>query len=162
MMTIEVLILGLALAMDAAVAAFALGILSTQNSLKQKLGGCFYLGGLFGFFQTLMVWIGSKGGYLFTFSSYGHLFQLLVAGIFFVIGAKILLDSYEAEEQKLSWGLVPTLLLALATSLDALAAGVSLATMPESYVIAAQVGLITFSLTVLFYFFSQIAKLIPI
>ena len=162
MLTLDILILGFALAMDAAVATFALGILSSSHSRTVKIGGAFYLASLFGFFQFIMLWAGSKGGFYFTFSDYGHLFQLMIAGIFLLIGSKIMIDTFkEEEEKKLSWGFVPTVLVAIATSIDALAAGMSLGTLPETYLAALEVGFVTFMICLFFYFLSQVSTKIP-
>lgn len=163
MLVLDVLILGFALAMDAAVASFAYGVLGAHHTKKQKIGGCLYLASLFGFFQFLMLWLGSVGGYHFTFSDYGHLLQLLIIGIFLIIGSKIIIDSFKTDEddKKMEWSILSTVVVAIATSMDALAAGVSLGTLPQSYLAALEVGGITFLICLLFYFFSQITKSIP-
>lgn len=161
MLTLDILILGLALAIDAAVATFALGVLGNGHSRTVKIGGAFYLAGLFGFFQFLMLWLGSRAGFFYMFSDYGHMFQLAIAGIFLLIGAKIMIDTFKNEDKKISWGLLPTVLVAIATSIDALAAGVSLGAMPETYLSALEVGGITFTLCLMFYFLSQVTTKIP-
>lgn len=156
-----ILLLGVALAIDAAVVTFAIGLLSLDLTPKQKVFRAFIVSGVFGLFQFLMLWLGSYAGYLFTFSSYGYLFQFIVASIFLIIAMKFIQESVKSEEKTLKWGLLPVLLLAFATSIDALASGVSFGTLPHSYLAASEVGLITFSVCLAFYFISQFFKQIP-
>lgn len=162
MITLDILILGLALGIDSAVATFAFGVLHSENTAYEKWGRGFYLFTLFGLFQGFMLWIGSRGGFHFTFSNYGHLFQLLIAGIFLVIGAKIILDTLKSGEPKnLQWSILQSLLIAVATSLDALAAGISLGTMPETHYVAFEIGLITAFLCFIFYVIAEFTNKIP-
>jgi manganese efflux pump family protein len=162
MITLDILILGFALGIDAAVATFAFGVLHAERSALEKWSRGIYLFVLFGVFQSLMLWAGSRGGFHFTFSSYGHLFQLLISGVFLIIGSKIILDTLKNEDLKaVQWGLVPTLLVAVATSLDALAAGITLGTLPETHYAAIEVGLITSFLCFIFYVFAQYTQKIP-
>ena len=161
MLTLDILILGLALAMDAAVASFALGVLGSDLPGHHKLARGLYLATLFGVFQFVMLWAGSRGGYYFSFSDYGHLFQLLIAGIFLLIGGKVVIDTFSDEEKPLTWGIVPSILIAIATSLDALAAGVSLGTLPEAHIAALEVGVITFFMSAGFYTVSLLTQKIP-
>lgn len=139
MFNLETSLLGLALAMDAAVASFALGLLGPKP--KRAL----IIAGTFGVFQFLMMWLGSWGGYLFSFSSFGHLFQLVVSILFIGIAIKVLQESFQNEDRVLDWNIEQLFVLALATSLDALAAGISLGTLPMPYLASMEVGVITFS-----------------
>jgi putative Mn2+ efflux pump MntP len=163
MLTVDIIILGLALATDAALAAFALALLSPELPLVQKIGRGFYLAFLFGFFQFFMLYLGARGGYFISFSvSMGHLFQLIVAGVFLLMGSKLMIDSFKKNDDGvLVWGFIPTVLIAGATSIDALAAGISFGTLPESHMAALEVGLITFFATLVFYFLSFIVRRLP-
>jgi putative Mn2+ efflux pump MntP len=161
MFSIETTLLGVALALDAAVVSFAIGILNLELSNSQKLSRGCLTAGLFGLFQFLMVWLGSIGGYYFSFSSYGYLFQLVVAVIFLVIGVRVLQESFKNEEVAVEWGFVPMLILAVATSIDALASGVAIGTLPETYLSAFGIGIITFIICGGAYLSSNIFKSFP-
>jgi putative Mn2+ efflux pump MntP len=91
-----------------------------------------------------MIWLGSHMGYYFSFSSYGYLFQLLVAAVFIGIGVKVLKESLDEDEEPIVWGFFPLVLMAFGTSIDALAAGISLGTLPETHLTALEIGFITF------------------
>jgi len=161
MISLEVLLLGLALAIDAAVVCFALALSHTHLHINHRMvrGGTLAL--IFGLFQFLMLWLGSYGGFLLSFSSFGHLFQLVVTVIFTLIGIKFFQESFEEDPREFDWGLLPILTLGLATSIDAMAAGVSLGTLPGTHLIALQVGGLTFITCSLFYSLGMVFKKIP-
>jgi putative Mn2+ efflux pump MntP len=108
-----------------------------------------------------MLWLGSYGGFVFSFSNYGHFYPLLIAGIFLTLSSKFFLDSFKTIHREIIWGILPLLALGLATSIDALASGLSLGTLPLTHLIALDIGLITFLLCLLFYGVAQIFKNIP-
>lgn len=161
MFSIETSLMGVALALDAAVASFAIGILHLELPNSQKLSRGLYVCSLFGLFQFLMVWLGSIGGYFFSFSSYGYLFQLVVAVIFMVIGVRVLQESFKKEEIIVEWGVLPMLILAMATSIDALAAGISIGTLPQTYLSALEIGFITFVICGSAYFAANFLNTFP-
>lgn len=161
MFSLETTLMGVALAIDAAVASFAVGILNLDLSVHHKFRRGLLICLLFGLFQSLMIWLGSFAGYYLSFSSYGHLFQLVVALIFLVIGVKVVQESLDGDEEPIIWGFFPLLLVAVATSIDALAAGVSLGTLPNTHVTALDIGLITFVICGLSYSFSFFLKSLP-
>ncbi len=161
MFSMEITLVGLALAIDAAVATFALGVMTLHLPRQHKFSRGLYLASLFGIFQFLMLWLGSYGGYLFTFSSFGHHFLLIVTAIFMLIAGKLFQESFKSESKQLKWGLAPTLILAFATSIDALATGVSLGTLPDAYLSALEVGIITFVVCAAAYVLSQNLKNLP-
>ncbi len=144
MFSLETSMLGVALALDAAVVSFALGILNLELSKTQKLTRGLIISSLFGFFQALMIWLGSLGGYFLTFSAYGHLYQLLVALIFIVIGLRVFQESFKKDVKPVVWEFLPLIIMAVATSIDALASGISMGPLPESLTSALEIGLITF------------------
>ena len=157
----EILILGLALSVDAAVVTFALSLLHERDLPKIKIKNGLIISLIFGLFQFGMLWLGSYAGYLFTFSSFGYYFQLAVGFIFFGLAFKCVLESSISNDKKIEWGIFPVLILAFATSLDALASGVSLATLPMAHYASLEVGIITFLFCGLFYFIGQFFKKIP-
>ncbi len=161
MFTLEILLLGLALAMDAAVVTFAVGLMHEHDPLGKKLWNGFLVSTTFGLFQFLMLWLGAYGGFLFTFSAFGHYFQLIVGFVFFFLALKCFQDSFKRDAKELEWGVVPIILLALVTSLDALASGLSFGSIPEAHVSAAGVGIVTATLCGLFYSLAQFFRDIP-
>lgn len=161
MFSLEILLLGVALAIDAAVVAFAISLLHRSDNPSQKLRNGLMVSSLFGGFQFLMLWLGSYFGYLFTYSSYGYFFQVSTGMIFVALGLKCVHESFSLEEKKIEWKIVPAIILALITSIDALAAGISLGTVPRAYYSGLEVGLITFFITGSFYLFGQIFRDIP-
>lgn len=161
MLSMPIIFLGLALAMDAAVVTFAVGLLNAELPVSHKILRGLIISSVFGLFQFLMLWLGSYGGFIFTFSSYGYLFQIVVAMVFFLISAKFYHESIDDEDRDLQWGIVPLLILGFATSIDALAAGISLGTLPLAHMAAGAVGVITFFSCAAFYALSMFFKNIP-
>jgi putative Mn2+ efflux pump MntP len=161
MISTEILLLGVALAIDAAVVTFAVGLLHLELSIAKSTQRGLIICGAFGLFQGIMLWLGSYAGYLFSFSSFGYYFQIAIAIIFIGLAIKFLLESFSLEEKKIEWGVVPVVILAFATSIDAMAAGISLGTIPRPEFAALEVGLITFMICGCFYFFSHFFRQIP-
>lgn len=161
MFSLETALLGVALALDAAVASFAIGLLNLELPVRHRVLRASMVCGLFGFFQFLMVWIGSMGGYFLSFSSYGHLFQLVVSMVFLVIAVRVLQESFKKDEEAIEWGLFPLMILAVATSIDALAAGISLGTIPKAYISAIEIGIITFIICALASMSANVLKSFP-
>lgn len=161
-MTLEIILLGLALAIDAAVVSFTLGLLHMDLHIATKSKRAIIVSMIFGFFQFLMLWIGSLGGHFFTFSKFGHMFHFVVGIIFILLALKFVQESLKEEEEKsLDWGVISVIILAVVTSIDSLLSGISLGTIPQSYFPATIVGIITFFLCLIFYFLSQVFKSIP-
>lgn len=161
MISLEIVLLGIALAVDAAVVTFAVGLLHLELSVVQRTQRGLLICTAFGLFQGFMLWLGSYAGYLFTFSSFGYYFQLGIAVIFFGLAVKFLNESNNVEQKHHEWGVVPIVILAFATSIDAMAAGISLGTIPQPHFAATAVGLITFLICGCFYFFSHFFRQIP-
>lgn len=161
MFSLEILLLGSALAIDAAVVTFAIGLLQIHLARGERIKRGVLIASVFGLFQFLMLWLGSYAGYLFSFSSYGYLFQFVVVTIFFLIAFKFIQESLNEEDRELEWGFMPLLLLGFATSIDALVSGVSFGTLPRPYMAAGGVGIITLLVCGLFYLVSQFFRKIP-
>ncbi len=158
----EIAFLGIALAIDAAVVTFALGLLVVKDPTGTRILRGLTMCLLFGFFQGLMIWAGSFAGYFFTFSSWGYLSQILVALIFMMIGLRFFREAKTPEKEKaLSHGIFPLLILSVVTSLDALASGVSFGTYPNPHDPAIVVGLITLVICSIFFVLSQFLENIP-
>lgn len=125
MNTIDILILAIALSIDACVVSFSNGLIFTQNKRINSLILAFSVG----FFQFLMPIIGyfmaqSVNKYVEPYAPW------VVFLIFVLLGAKFIKDSFKEEKEKkieCFFCLKYILLVSIATSIDALGAGVSLA-----------------------------------
>ncbi len=161
MFSLEILLLGVALAIDAAVVTFAVGLIHGEMDVTSKIKRGIVICMTFGVFQAFMLWLGSYAGYLFSYSNYGFYFRLIVGIIFIGLAIKFIQESLSLEKKHVEWKIVPVVILAFATSIDAMAAGVSLGTLPKTYYAAVEVGLITFLICGFFYFMSQFFIRIP-
>lgn len=162
MFSLDIMLLGMALAMDAAIVTFAMSLLHERDTPVMKVKNGLLISFTFGLFQFLMLWIGSYAGYLFTYSSsFGFYFQMAVGMIFFALGLKCIFESFATDEKKIEWGFIPVIILAFATSIDALASGIGLGTIPKAYLAAGEVGLVTFMVCGIFYTVGQFFRAIP-
>ena len=123
------LLVGASLAVDAFAVTVAEGLANPQNRLKST----FLQAGYFGFFQFLMPLAGFllAGAVSDKIVAYGPYISFALLA---VVGGKMLLEALKGKEQaesekkgQDSFSHGKTLLLAVATSIDALAVGVSLA-----------------------------------
>ena len=123
------LLVGASLAVDAFAVTVAEGLANPQNRLKST----FLQAGYFGFFQFLMPLAGFllAGAVSDKIVAYGPYISFALLA---VVGGKMLLEALRGKEQaenekkgQDSFSHGKTLLLAVATSIDALAVGVSLA-----------------------------------
>lgn len=120
----EIILLSLALAMDCFTVSIVCGII-----VRRFRGGiAFSLAVLFGFFQALMPLL----GWLLTsrFQSQLEAVDHWVAfGLLFIIGVEMIADAFKKGEEKTidPYTLRSRLVLAVATSIDALAIGISFA-----------------------------------
>lgn len=161
MFSLEIVLLGMALAIDAAVVTFAVSLLHERDTPAMKVKNGLLVSFTFGLFQFLMLWLGSYAGYLFTFSSFGYYFQIAIGVIFFGLAWKCVHESLSLEEKKIEWGIIPVVILAFATSIDAMASGISLGTIPRAYLAATEVGIITTMMCGTFYLVGQFFREIP-
>ncbi len=119
---ISLLLLAIALSVDACVVSFAHGLVLNES----KFINAFSLGFVTGGFQALMPLI----GYYLTQSMLKYVEPFgkwLVFAIFMYLGIKIIQDTYnDDKEAPLCLSFKCILLIGLATSIDALAAGVTL------------------------------------
>lgn len=141
---ISILAIAVALAMDAFAVAIATG-LKQRCSLVQTVR----MAGAFGIFQFIMPVIGWALG--LTVRSYIEAFDHWVAfALLALVGGKMLYEAWKGGDDECS---DPTkgatlLLLAVATSIDALAVGISIALLNvDIWYPAAVIGLICFSIT---------------
>lgn len=138
----SIILIAIGLAMDCFAVSTAQG-LSVKASNERPKPVLMAL--LFGLFQGGMPLIGFFAGKLFSdfFSRYAPWIALLLLTF---IGGKMVWESlHEQEEGKTGWGIVHLLVLAVATSIDALATGVIFIPVPESVWIGVSIiGLVSF------------------
>ncbi len=141
---IEVIILAIALSMDAFAVSIGLGAKKNTPNLALKAGV------FFGVFQALMPLVGYLGGkgVLGWIENYTH---WIAFGLLVLIGAKMIYEGVQENmEEEIS---VITnkvmLILAIATSIDAMAAGFSLTLLDANpYIACLVIGMITFAFSV--------------
>ena len=138
MSILEILLLGIGLSMD----AFAVSICKGLSAKRLQTRHYLIIGAWFGGFQALMPTIGFFLGS--TFEQYITAFDHWVAFVLLsAIGAGMIKESLSREESNGndSFSFKTMLLLALATSIDALAVGITFALLPD-VPIGAAVGFI--------------------
>ncbi len=144
MSIIEIVLLGLGLAMDASAVSMTNGMTMKPMRLKGTLATAL----AFGLFQGIMPLIGYFAGSAFAgyMAAVDHWIALILLGF---IGGKMLWDALKKEEEvtpaarQLTFKLL--LLQAIATSIDALAVGVSFAAMNVNIFVAVSlIAIITF------------------
>ena len=137
----DIIVLSIGLAMDAFAVAICKGLSMKQFRIRYAFLIAFY----FGAFQAGMPLLGYLLGTAFAsfVASIDHWVAFLLLGL---IGANMIKESFSEEEHIDERLDTPTLiLLAIATSIDALAAGVTFAFLPVSvYTAVAWIGILTF------------------
>lgn len=135
------------LAMD----AFAVSIVSGSVFRELKVAHAFRMAFFFGAFQAFMPLVGYAAGQ--TFANYiEHIDHWIAFGLLAAIGGKMIFEAmkFEQVEKKAQdpANLMVVLVLSLATSIDALAVGITLSLVTESILKAvAAIGVITFGLS---------------
>lgn len=138
----SIILLSLALAAD----AFAVSLCKGLSVQKIDIKHCVIVGIYFGGFQALMPILGYfLGGILDTFiAKFDHFIAFI---LLFFIGAKMIKESFKPQvcgENSAEFSFKVMLPLAIATSIDALAVGVSLAIEKSNIIFCASViGIIT-------------------
>lgn len=147
MKLLDLLITAIALSMD----AFAVSIGKGLSVKRLKASHCLITGAYFGGFQALMP-LGSASWLASSFASYIQKFDHWIACVLLVlIGANMLREAFSKEEEQGndSFSFRVMLPLAIATSIDALATGVTFAMMGVNIWIAIAItGLTTFVFSV--------------
>ena len=145
---ITILLIAVGLAMDCFAVSIAQGLDSDLNdkSIQSKI---FLMAFLFGLFQGAMPLIGYFAGNVFAdfFDTYAPWIALTLLAF---IGGKMIWESlHEKEEETVGWQLNRLLVLAVATSIDALATGVIFIPVPERLWIGVGIiGLVSFLFSV--------------
>ena len=142
MQTITTILMGMALAADACAVSLTSGFLIKNIKINKALKIALFFGG----FQFLMIWFGWLMGLSFRelIMSFSHWVAFVLLAC---LGGKMIYEATQQEEEEKFNPLDNYTLmgLAIATSLDALAAGLGLSLMKSSILLSASiVGLITF------------------
>ncbi len=130
--------------------AFAVAICKGLSTGKPKVKHYFIIGAWFGGFQALMPTLGYLLGSAFEkyITSVDHWVAFVLLGL---IGANMIKEGCSKEEENVnaSFAFKTMLLLAVATSIDALAVGITYALLPNINIVAAVlfIGLTTFVLS---------------
>jgi putative Mn2+ efflux pump MntP len=161
MLFIEILFLAVALSIDASVVSFSQGIIFTENKRKNS----FYLAFWVGLFQAIMPII----GWFAAKSIYGYVEKFdhwIAFTIFLILGIKFIKDAFDYKENDCNapacLSLKCLLLLALATSIDAMAAGATLFfTKVDIWLPAIIIGVITFINSLIGFWSGYVLKKFP-
>jgi manganese efflux pump family protein len=148
---LTILLIAVGLAMD----TFAVSIAKGMAISRQRRKFALLLGGFFGGFQMLMPVIGWLAGLSFKDIIMG-VDHWIAFGLLAFIGSKMIYDSTRKETEKTDelLRIHSILILAIATSIDALMVGLSFAFLNTSILEPILViGLITFMLSVIGFFF---------
>ncbi len=143
---IELLLIAISLSMD----AFAVSVCKGLSTARLKPKHYLIIGVWFGGFQALMPTIGYFLGSLFEkyITSIDHWVAFLLLAF---IGGNMLKEGFSKDEEQAgdSFSFVTMLLLAVATSIDALAVGITFALLPNVNIVAAVlfIGATTFILS---------------
>lgn len=138
----DLLLLSVAVAMD----AFAVSVAKGLSAPKLQVSNYLCVGSWFGGFQFLMPVIGYYVGVSFAslVDEYDHWIAFI---LLLIIGINMLKEAFSHDEEKTSgeFGFKVMFFMAIATSIDALALGVSLAFMRENIWLAvSMMGIVTF------------------
>ena len=144
----EIIVLSIGLAMDATAVSMTDGMNDTQIKVKRII----VIGLTFGIFQALMPLIGYLFGTLFVefVEKIDHWIALILLGY---LGVQMIREGFSKEdekENKKEFGIKMLLVQGVATSIDALAVGVSFATLKVDIVLAVlSIGIITTILSII-------------
>ena len=138
----EIVLIAVGVSMDAFAVAICKGIESKEKTLKTAV----LCGSWFGFFQFLMPVIGFFVGALFAgfIESFDHWVAFILLSI---IGANMLKEAFSKEQEVVSneMSFKKMLILAIATSIDALAVGITMAILKVNvWICAGIIGCFTF------------------
>ncbi|HJJ36104.1 MAG TPA: manganese efflux pump MntP family protein [Methanocorpusculum sp.] len=138
---VSTLLIGVGLAMDVFSVSLAGGAILRRDIIRTAL----IAGGMFGFFQFIMPLIGWAIGAPLS-SLLQTIGSWIVVGLFFFIGGKMIYDAFKGNEESVNLtGFKVLLLLSIATSIDALAVGISYGLMGSEIILPSIIiGIISF------------------
>lgn len=145
--TIEILLIGVGLAMD----AFAVSVCKGLSMKKLEWKKAIIIALYFGMFQVLMPLIGYALGSAFEelVTKIDHWVAFILLGL---IGVNMIKDAFSSEEECItdSVNFKTMIVLAIATSIDALAVGITFAFLRVNIPIAiGTIGIVTFVLSLI-------------
>ncbi len=155
----EILMLAIALSVDASVVSFSFGILPLSKPVKESFLLAFITGG----FQFLMPILG------YTVTSFALEYispysKIIIFTIFTILGLKIIIEAFKSKkEKKLCINLLCLLMIGIGTSIDAFSGGISLKLCGNSIVPpSALIGMTTFIMSLGGFYTGKIIKRMPI
>ncbi len=128
MTIVELLLIAVGLSMDAFAVAVSKGLCAKECGSRHAV----IVGAYFGIFQAVMPLLGYFFGEQFEdrISAFDH---WIVFGLLAIIGINMIRESFSKEEKSnSSFGFKSMIVMALATSIDALAVGVTFALLPQA------------------------------
>jgi len=143
---LEIILIAIGLSMDAFAVSVTLGLSVKKPSVKEVLIPGIY----FGFFQALMPFIGYFAGISFAgkIQNYDHWIAFALLGL---IGGKMIVEGFSKKEKQVNenpFRFTNMFLLAIATSIDALAVGMTFSFFEVNIFSAIIIiGLITFCIS---------------
>ncbi len=146
-----VLAVAFALAMDAFAVSVGISLHPEGLTKKQTLRMAFHFG-FFQFMMPLLGWQATRSIFLDLIEPFDH---WVAFGLLLIIGAKMIFEFFRTKKESQSDQTDPTkgfsiLMLSVATSIDALAVGMSLAALQVTILYpAAVIGVIAFGMTLL-------------
>lgn len=145
-MVFQLLAIGVGLSMDAFAASMCKGLSMNEINHKRAV----VIAGFFGLSQALMPVLGWVLGIKFI-AYISPIDHWIAFGLLGAVGTKMIIDSFKSEENevcKLKFSYLELLLLAIATSIDALVVGLSFGILGMPIVLASiTIGVTTFSLS---------------
>ena len=154
----ELIFLSIALGVDCLVVSFSQGLIFTKNRTKNSFALAFTMG----FFQSLMPLIGYIGVGLL--SKYIEAYsQWLVFIIFLALGVKFIYEAFQEKEDTVCCiGLKCLIGMGIATSIDAMAAGVSLKLTNTPFLLSiSMIGIASFVMSMLGFWSGNFFKNLP-
>ncbi len=147
MFIIKNILLGIGLAMD----AFSVSLANGLNEPKMKIRKALGISGMFAFFQALMPLIGwvCVHTLLQYFTAFEVFIPYIALALLLFIGIKMIVDavkSKNSEEEKPAVGIGMLILQGIATSIDALSVGFTIAEydLPSALLSALIIAVVTF------------------
>ena len=142
MTVLSVVLIGLSLSMDAFAVSVGAGMSIKDLKIRYAIRSCFFFG-LFQFVMPVAGWYLGRAfaGYIMSFDHW------VAFGLLFFIGAKMIWETFKGSDSSTDIRSLSSLLtLAVATSIDALAVGLSFSVLGHGiWLPAAAIGGITFT-----------------
>lgn len=158
MSLIDIILLAAALGIDCLIVSFSQGLIFKNNRLRNSLFLAFTMG-LFQGFMPVIGYVGtnSLAKILMPFSKW------IVFGIFFILGLKFIIDSFQPKEEEFQCiGIKCLISLGIATSIDALVSGVSIRlTYTNLALSTVLIGLVSFLMSMIGFWGGNFVKHIP-